>query len=103
MRKDNFKPSIMQTKCECYLCHKPYTVGLDKHHAIAGDHKPCDDLGLWVWLCRECHTKLHDQLIGYKEIQADAQRSFIGNELKKGRTEEEARKIWYERFFKFYD
>ena len=103
-RKDKYVPSIMQTgEAKCYLCGKKYDLVV--HHAVPGrgNRKICTELGLTCWLCNPCHEKLHDQGIGYKEIQADAQKAFIANQKKKGFSEEVAKSIWYERFLKFYE
>ena len=104
-RKSNYVPSIIQTKCECYLCHEGMESGLEVHHAIPGrgNRKICTEWGLTVWLCPKCHRDLHDHNIGYKEIQADAQRAFIREQKKKGLSESVAREIWYDRFKKYYD
>ena len=104
-KKSKYVPSIMQGKTECYLCHVPMSAGLEVHHAIPGrgNRKICTELGLTVWLCSMCHRKLHDYNIGYREIQADAQRAFIEDQKKKGLPESVARDMWYERFKKFYD
>lgn len=104
-RKSNYVPSIIQTKCECYLCHKGMESGLEVHHAIPGrgNRKICTEWGLTVWLCPKCHRDLHDHNIGYKEIQVDAQKSFIREQKKKGLSENVAREIWYSRFMKFFD
>ena len=104
-RKNKYIPSIMQTgEPECYLCHKK-NPPFELHHAISGNGNRaiCTELGLWIWLCPKCHRDLHEKNIGYKEVQADAQKSFIKNQRKKGFTEEVAREIWYERFKKFYE
>ena len=96
-------PSKIQTKCECYLCHKDYTAGLDHHHAIAGRNRAkCDQYGLWVWLCRECHTKLHDKGEHDSEIRAIAQKTFVEDMKKRGYPEESAREEWLREFGKFY-
>lgn len=101
--KSNYKPSKIQTTCECFICHKPYTVKLDHHHAIGGRNRSkCDEFGLWVWLCRECHTKLHDKGEHEKEIQAAAQNAFITEMKKKGVPEDVCREEWYRQFGKFY-
>ena len=101
-----YVPSIIQAgEAKCYLCGKPYNVGLVVHHAIpgTGNRKICTELGLTVYLCNPCHKDLHDRGIGYKEIQADAQRAFIKQQMKKGISEDIARDYWYDRFKKFYD
>ena len=48
--------SIMQDEKRCYLCSK--LTGLEKHHIFGGvANRPISEkLGLWVYLCHECHT-----------------------------------------------
>lgn len=48
--------SIMQDEKRCYLCGK--LTDLEKHHVFGGvANRPISEkLGLWVYLCRECHT-----------------------------------------------
>ena len=103
--KNNYKPSIMQTKCECYLCHKGPESGLEVHHAIPGrgNRKICTELGLTVWLCSKCHDNLHNHNIGYKEVQAAAQEAFIKDMKHQGYPVDIAREEWYRRFLKYYD
>ena len=105
MPKSKYKASIMQNKVECYLCHAPMSKGLEVHHAIPGNgnRKICTEFGLWIYCCPKCHRNLHDHGVGYKEVQADAQRAFIKDQKKKGLPESVARDMWYERFKKFYD
>ena len=103
-RKNNYVPSIIQTgAAKCYLCGKQY--GLEIHHAIPGrgNRAICTELGLVTWLCEKCHRDLHDKGIGYKKIQADAQKAFIADRKKKGLPESVAREEWYSRFMKFYE
>lgn len=91
-----YKPSIVQDKCECFLCHAPYTVGLDHHHLLhgTGQRKLADEDCLWVWLCRKCHTALHDHGIGDKELQATAQRTYL---------QTHTREEWFRRYGKYYE
>ena len=98
-------PSKIQTKCECYLCHKDYTAGLQHHHCLhgTGDRKKADEDGLWVWLCNDCHRKLHDKGEHNKELQALAQRTYIKEQMKIGYPEEAAREIYFKRYMKFYE
>lgn len=97
-------PSKIQKTCECYICHKSYTAGLDHHHAIGGrNRKKCDEYGLWVWLCRECHSNLHDKGEHEKDLQAIAQQTFIANHKKQGYPEDVCRELWLKEFGKFYD
>jgi hypothetical protein len=103
-RKDSYKPSKMQTSCECFICHKPMTVGLEHHHAIPGrNRKKCDDYGLWIWLCRQCHTLLHDKGEHDKEIRAYAQQVFIADMKHQGYPEDICKERWLSEFGKFYE
>ena len=98
-----YVPSKIQKTCECYICHKSYTAGLDHHHAIGGrNRKKCDEYGLWVWLCRECHSKLHDKGEHEKDLQAIAQQTFIADHKKQGYPEDVCRELWLKEFGKFY-
>lgn len=47
--------SIIKTGRYCFFCGR--TDRLEKHHAMHGtaNRKKADALGLWVWLCPECH------------------------------------------------
>ena len=51
--------SIMQTEKRCYLCDK--ITCLERHHVMSGtaNRKLSEKYGLWVWLCRDCHTGTH--------------------------------------------
>lgn len=48
--------SIMQDEKRCYICGK--LNDLEKHHVFAGvANRPISEkLGLWVYLCHNCHT-----------------------------------------------
>ena len=50
------RKSIMQEEKQCYFCRR--TNDLDKHHCIHGtaNRKLADKDGLWVWICKDCHT-----------------------------------------------
>ena len=77
-------PSIMETgEAKCYICGAPWQRGLERHHAIPGrgNRKICDEWGLTIHLCSDCHRKLHDESVEYKKIKADAQRAFIKNRI----------------------
>lgn len=45
----------------CYICQKQGL--LDKHHVWHGtaNRRLSEQDGLYVWLCRDCHHKLHDK------------------------------------------
>lgn len=47
--------SIIKTGRYCFFCGR--TDRLEQHHAIHGtaNRKKAEELGLWVWLCPECH------------------------------------------------
>ena len=53
--------SILQTERRCFICAK--NGELDCHHAISGvsNRKNSDKYGLMIWLCRGCHSSLHDK------------------------------------------
>lgn len=67
---------MLDDRKQCFICGKRYT-GLDVHHCIGGSNrKNADKYGLTVYLCRECHRKLHDKGLYRKELQIYAQRVF---------------------------
>lgn len=101
----NYKPSKVQTKCECFICHAPYTVGLEHHHLLhgTGQRKLADEDALWIWCCRKCHSDLHDHNKHDKELQALGQRVFIEEKMKEGYSEGQSRGMWFNRYGKFYD
>lgn len=47
--------SIIKTGRYCFFCGR--TDRLEKHHATHGsaNRRKAEELGLWVWLCPECH------------------------------------------------
>lgn len=100
-----YKPSVMQDKCECFVCHKPYD--LDHHHAIhsRGLRKLADEDGLWVWMCRKCHSELHDlpEHPHDAELKALAQKAYIETQKKKGIGENVARDLFRNRYGRFFD
>ena len=52
-------------KMECYLCGQ--TGILHRHHCLHGSRrKAADKYDLTVYLCPECHTRLHDH--GEKDL-----------------------------------
>lgn len=72
--------SIMQTKKRCYLCgHEGY---LDRHHCLHGtaNRKLAEEDGLWVWLCRYCHTAVHgpDGAANDLKLKQDAESAWMG-------------------------
>lgn len=106
-RKSNYIPSKIQTKTECFLCHKNMNYGLDVHHVIHGRglRKLADEDGLWVWLCRKCHSDLHDRPDHPHdaELKKIGQQAYIENMKKKGVSEEIARECFRQRYGRYYD
>ena len=52
--------SILQNERKCFICGKQGQ--LDCHHCLSGisNRKHSERLGLKIWLCPDCHRKLHD-------------------------------------------
>ena len=66
---------MINDKFECYLCGRGGT--LQRHHCLHGSRrKAADKYDLTVYLCPECHAKLHDNGICDRYLQQLAQRSF---------------------------
>ena len=61
----------------CYICAR--YGNLEKHHCIHGtaNRKLADEDGLFVWLCRNCHMRLHDKGIGDKGLQIEAEKAWM--------------------------
>ena len=76
----------------CFLC---FSKAADRHHCMHGtaNRKKAEKYGLTVWLCRECHRKLHDQGLNDLFLQQTAQQAF---EAKYGH------ELWMEEFGKDY-
>ena len=53
--------SIICNIRECYICGSQYNV--EKHHCIKGtaNRRLAEYDGLWVYLCRRHHEKLHSK------------------------------------------
>lgn len=46
--------TVIQDNKECYLCGT--NLNLEEHHCLnGGDRKKCEQDGLKVWLCVNCH------------------------------------------------
>lgn len=71
--------SIIQDPHEnrCFLCG--YIGNLDKHHVWHGtaNRKIADEDGLFVYLCRECHLKLHDRGWNDKNLMKEGEKAWI--------------------------
>ena len=71
--------SIIKNDRECYLCGK--TVNLERHHIFGGvaNRKISEQLGLWVYLCHDCHTGTEGAQYNKDtnlRLKRDAQRAF---------------------------
>lgn len=63
---------MIDTSEQCYI--RGRMVGLQVHHCLHGSmRKNCDEDGLTVYLCFNCHTKLHDKGIHDRDLQRTAQ------------------------------
>ena len=59
----------------CFYCGKNRNAGLEKHHIFgAANRKLSDRDGLWVMLCKECHTEGPMAAHKCKETQDDLHR-----------------------------
>lgn len=71
--------SIISNERQCYLCGK--TVNLEKHHIFGGtaNRKISERLGLWVYLCHNCHTGKNGAQYNKEKnlrLKQDAQRAY---------------------------
>lgn len=91
-----FIKSIIQSDGRCYLCGRQ--TGLEQHHVLAGvaNRRLSERYGLWVWLCRKCHTgkdgAQYDREKGLA-LKRDAQEAF---------EKEHGHAMWMEVFRKNY-
>ena len=67
--------SIMQTGRYCYMCGFQ-NVPLERHHVMNGNpnRAKAERFGLWVYLCPECHRKVHAHFSYREHLKADGQR-----------------------------
>lgn len=66
---------MIDEKYRCHLCGR--TGVLQKHHCLHGiRRKAADRYNLTVWLCVDCHRKLHDKGIGDLQLEQEAQKHF---------------------------
>lgn len=56
--RNGYAPTIMQRAERCYMCGRE---GILQRHEIYGssNREKSKALGLWVWLCPECHHDVH--------------------------------------------
>ena len=72
-----YTESIIQTEKRCYICAR--TSGkLHIHHCLSGtsDRELSEDYALKIYLCPQCHSKVHDKHMYETEIKQMAQRKF---------------------------
>lgn len=69
--------SIMQRKKECYICGRAW--GLECHHVMNGNpqRKYAEADGLKVWLCTECHHRVHKDAALRLELKEKAQMAWL--------------------------
>lgn len=66
---------MIDERYKCYLCGR--TGQLQRHHCLHGSRrKAADRFDLTVWLCNDCHRKLHDKGVGDLKLEQLAQRYF---------------------------
>ena len=99
--------SIMNTqKGVCYLCGM--TVPTESHHCLHGtaNRRIAEKEGLKVWLCRNCHTKVHRNKVWDTSLEQMAQRVWEDNFKKdypyKNHADEAAREAFRRLFGKSY-
>lgn len=71
--------SILQTEKSCYLCGRE--TCLERHHIFAGvaNRKWSERLGLWVFLCADCHRGTDGAQYNHevnRRLKMDAQNAF---------------------------
>ena len=66
--------SILQSERKCFICGREGT--LDIHHCISGvsNRKHSEEYGLKIFVCRECHTMVHNKRDVEIQIKQFAQR-----------------------------
>lgn len=88
------KRSIIQggnNRETCFLCFRGAT---DRHHCVHGSRrKKAEEYGLTVWLCPECHRRLHDTGLNDRFLEQVAQMAF---------EEKYSHELWMEEFGKDY-
>ena len=66
--------SILQHEEKCFICGRQGQ--LEVHHAISGvsNRKNSTKYGLLIYLCMDCHRKLHDKREMEEQVKQFAQR-----------------------------
>lgn len=94
--------SIIDNHWRCFICKSERNLEL--HHCIsAADRIKADQDGLFLALCMNCHTALHDKGIHKKDLQRIAQEAYIRRKEGEGYSEGQARGIWFNRYARYYD
>lgn len=88
--------TVIQGTKECYLCGT--TLNLEDHHCLNGsDRKKCEQDGLKVWLCANCHRlaphSAHQNIKTRLRLKQVAQAEYL-----KSHTLDE----WFRRYHKNY-
>ena len=87
----------------CYLCGT--WTHTDPHHVFHGtaNRRIADREGLIVYLCRSCHSEVHDKSTGLDLVlERDGQTVWEERYMEQGHTAEEARKEFMRLFGKNY-
>ena len=77
--------SIISNDRRCYICGSNWN--LEKHHCLFGtaNRKKADKDGLWVYLCHDCHNRVHTDIPFHKyNLKQIAQKAW---QLKYGDTD----------------
>lgn len=72
--RNGYAPSIMQTdQIRCFRC-MTQTGKLDRHEVFgAANRQKSKRLGLWVVLCRSCHSAAHDDRVVWTALKQGGQ------------------------------
>ena len=72
---NGYSPSILSDHAECFLCPE-HGGDLIRHEVYHGAYRSKSKrLGTWVWLCVDCHTRLHQERADWDEqLKATSQR-----------------------------
>ena len=69
--------SIIQDEKKCYICGTEYGK-IDEHHLLSGNsnRKWSEKFGLKIYLCRKCHSDVHDRHLYELELKQLGQKYF---------------------------
>jgi len=72
MGKSKDIESVVTDKRECMYCGNPY---YDIHHCLEGAYRNTSvKYGIWIPLCRLCHTRVHKHETEMQKIRVMGQR-----------------------------